>query len=184
MEATIERPCSPRTGSPCVSMAGKLSPVPGKAPRVRRARAGSISMIPERAGRSPLPSEKRIHRTPRGCTAALEGVGSKTDRQGVREGHESTFGPLPATDNDLSIPEVEVLNAQPQAFSDTKPHPIHQTCHQPVPPVHTGQDGSDLLAAEHNRDPRRLPGLHDVVYPVNHKLEEQLVEKQVRAHGK
>lgn len=73
MEATINPACSLRTRSPRASAAGTLPPIPGRARRLPRPCAGFV--LTERTVRPLGTVEKCTHRTPQGCSAALEHAG-------------------------------------------------------------------------------------------------------------
>lgn len=91
----------------------------------------------------------------------------RTQRIAKRPGQHGTavLAALALANDQFISREVDVLDAQSQAFHQAQAAAIQQARHQRFPPMHRCQQRRRLRPRQHHRQPRRTLGPHDVLHP-------------------
>src|SRR5512134_3986821 len=79
----------------------------------------------------------------------------------VRERHHAILGALAIPDQDRPMLEVQILDAQTNAFQEPQPRAVLQAGDQPIDPLQRPQDAPDFGGREHYRQPLWLLGAYD-----------------------
>jgi hypothetical protein len=99
-----------------------------------------------------------------------------------QDGH-AILATLAVPHRDLVADEVEILDAQPCAFEQSKPRAIQARGHQPGDAGHAGQYGGDLVAGENQWKPNCRLCPNHLRHPGEVALEDLPVEEQKSAEG-
>ena len=100
-------------------------------------------------------------------------------------GHDgqAIFPTLAVTDDDLSMFEIDVLDAQLKGFQQTQPASVEKPAHQPIPARQIVQQGARFGARQHDGQPHRTFGVDEIAEPGELSTENHLVEEQQRREG-
>ena len=101
----------------------------------------------------------------------------------ARKHRQSVLAALAAADRDLVRREVEVLDAQPAAFQESKARSVEQERNQAWHAIHAIDHRPDLVAREHGGKVLRALGSDQVVEPRQLDVENLAIEEQERVEG-
>ena len=84
---------------------------------------------------------------------------------GARQYGHAILVPFSLPHGDLPVPEVDILDAEPQGFEEAKPRAVHEHGRDPVLSVQVAENGLDFLSRQHDREALRFLRPYDVVEP-------------------
>src|SRR5262249_55232046 len=100
----------------------------------------------------------------------------RIDERGRQDGH-AVLSALAVADDDLTVTEVDIFNAQAEALEDPHAGPVEKGRDEPLGTLEAHEEGAGFLSGEDDGEARWVLGADDSIEPLEGLVEDVAIEE-------